>query len=211
MKKMVLVLTLAAFALSGSAFAQDPNWNDNIGTYLSPTGYIDPAGPGGSCGFMAPDELFTVYVVLSRLTNPEVHGWEAKITTSNMTVLATTYHGQVLDVAERDFEYIVGMSSPLFAVDNAVVVLELLCQVNSTLNDPLQPSTIFIDGIFRSSINPNNGPPAYEATGTDTIVELHPALGDPWDFEIPQLVINGDCDPVGVEESTWGNVKSLYR
>ena len=67
-------------------------------------------------------------------------------------------------------------------------------------------------GLFRgqstTTVRPNSAGP---------VVYLHNALGDP-DCSpprpcpvIPQLIINGDCDVVGVADSTWGSVKSLYR
>lgn len=79
MKKIVLVLTLAACALSGSAFAQDPGDMDrnNIGIYLNEAGT-------GNCGGIDADIPFTVFVVLTRLTNPEVWGWEAKFSFENI-------------------------------------------------------------------------------------------------------------------------------
>jgi hypothetical protein len=50
------------------------------------------------------------------------------------------------------------------------------------------------------------GVPSYLIAEGGDIIELHPALdGD------HQLIINGDCDVVAVESSSWGSLKSLYR
>ncbi|MEN8005829.1 MAG: hypothetical protein ABFS42_02395 [Candidatus Krumholzibacteriota bacterium] len=201
MKKMVLVLTLVAFALSGSAFAQDPTYFDNIG--------LEP-----NCGTIGEDTPFTTYVVLSKLTNDEVWGWEAKITYSNMMKLGETVYGDHVNAATRVDEFIVGYPAPMLATASEVVVAELQFMVSSFYNDVSQPSLAFIEGVYFSLIDPIQGPPAYLEASGSTGVELHPALGDPLghDTWIPQLTYNGDCTgPVGVEESSFGSVKSLFR
>ncbi len=204
MKKMVLVLTLVAFALSGSAFAQDPTYQNNIGLEL---------GDGTSCGVIGEDTPFTVFVVLSRLTNPEVWGWEAKFPFTNMLRVGGVVYGDYINAGTRDDEWIVGLAAPLFAVDGAVVLAEQSYLVNSFYNDVTQPSYVFIEGVYFSLIDPIQGPPAYlEAVGSAG-VEIHPAIGDPLGQTggLPQLIMNGDCDVVAVEESSFGSVKSLFR
>ena len=214
MKKMVLVLTLAAFALSGSAFAQDPNYFNNIGLYLTPGGYVDPGAEDGtgSCGVIPEDVSFTAFVVLSRLTNPEVWGWEASFTPDNMLSLGGAFYGEGLNIGEGG-EFIVALNEPLLAVDGAVAVAELSYVVNSYFNDITQPSYAFINGVYFSTIDPVGGPPAVlVAPSPDAVViELHNAIGDPFNGDLPQLIMNGDCDVVGVEDSSWGSVKSLFR
>ena len=211
MKKMVLALTLVAFALSGSAFAQDPSYVNNIGLYLTPGGYADPgAGDGsGSCGSFAENEIFTVFVVLSKLTNPEVYGWEVKIIPENMLFMGDVLYGDNINAGTREFEYIVGLANPLFAVDGAVAVAELQFSVNSFYNDISQPSYAFMEGVYFSLLS--SGLPAIlEVPGSEGVA-LHHALGDPFNDFHPQLIINGDCLVVGTEDTTWGGVKSLYR
>jgi len=205
MKKMVLVLTLAAFALSGSAFAQDPTYFDNIGLQLA---------DGTSCGVVGEDVPFTVFIVLSKLTNPEVWGWEAKFTHTNMLRIGDSFYGDGVNAASRTDEWIVGLASPLFAVDDAVVVGELQYLVNGFYNDVAQPSYAFVEGVYFSLLDPIQGPPAYLEVSGSAGVELHPAIGDPLGVEtfLPQLIMNGDCGgPVGVEDSSFGSVKSLFR
>jgi len=211
MKKMVLVLTLAAFALNGSAFAQDPINTDNIGLYLTPGGYADPSADDGtgSCGTFAENEIFTVFVVLSELTYDEVWAWEVKITPLNMLFLGDTVYGSHINAGTLENEYIVGLADPLFVVDGAVTVAEILYSVNSFYNDITQPSYAFLEGI-EFSLLPSGAPAYLEAPGS-TGIELHPAIGDPTNHYLPQLIINGDCSVVGAEETTWGGVKSLYR
>ena len=202
MKKMVLVLTLVAFALSGSAFAQDPTYFDNMGLEL---------GDGTSCGIIGEDTPFTVFVVLSKLTNPEVWGWEAAFPFSNMLFLGDVVYGDNVNAGTRPDEWIVGLATPLFAVDGAVVVAKMQYMVNSFYNDVSQPSYVFVEGVYFSLIDPVQGFPAYlDAPGSSGVV-LHGTLGHPFEVGLPQLIMNGDCYGVAVEDATFGSVKSLYR
>ena len=201
MKKIVLVLTLAACALSGSAFAQDPGDMDrnNIGVYLNEAGI-------GNCGGIDADIPFTVFVVLTRLSNAEVWGWEAKFVYENILSLGVNPYGEHIDAGTRDGEHIVGLSMPLMAMNQKVVVAEMDLMVSGALNDVTQPSNVFIEGIYFPLLP--NGQPAYlEASGSDGVA-LWQAINGP---ETPQLSMNCDCAPVAVEASSWGNVKSLYR
>jgi len=210
MKKMVLVLTLVAFALSGSAFAQAPDYQNNIGLEIDPSLQL---GNGPSCGAIGEDAPFTAFVVLSKLTNPEVWGWEAKFPFSNLLRIGETVYGDHVDAGTRPDEFIVGLAVPLMAVDGAVVVAEIQFMVNGFYNDISQPSHVFVEGVYFSLIDPIQGPPAYLEASGSAGVELHNALGDPLDQSgvIPQLTMNGDCWVVSVEESSFGSVKSLFR
>mgnify|MGYP003572157740 FL=1 len=213
MKKMVLVFTLAAFALSGSAFAQDPNQN-NIGLYLTPGGWVDPgAGDGsGSCATAEVNVPIIAYVVLSELTEDTVWGWEALFLPENMYFTGTEFYGNGFNAATRENEVIVGLSEPLFAVDGAVAVAELTFLISDFFHDPLQPSLVFIEGVYYSTIDPVQGPPAVLVAPGGPALQLYDALGVPGSGEErPQLILNGDCDVVSVEDSTWGSLKSLYR
>ena len=201
MKKMVLVLTLAVFALTGAAFAQDPGnpYNNNIGIYLNPAAT-------GSCGAIGEDVQFNVFVILTELTNPEIYGWEAKFTFDNILKLGDTIYGDFINAGTRPGEYIVGLSSPLTAVNGNAIIAELTLMVSGFFNDVSQPSNVTIDGIYFSLLP--NGQPAYlESPGSDGVA-LYQAVGGAGEA---QLSMNGDCTPVGVEEDSWGSVKSLFR
>ena len=201
MKKIVLVLTLAACVLSGSAFANDPGDMDrnNIGIYLNQAGI-------GNCGAIDANIPFTVFVVLTRLSNPEVWGWESKFVFENILSLGVTPNGEYIDAGTRDGEHIVGLSMPLMAMNQTVVVAEMDLMVSGALNDVTQPSNVYIEGIYFSLLD--NGQPAYLDVSGSNGVALWQAISGP---ETPQLSMNGDCVPVGVETSSWGNLKSLYR
>ena len=201
MKKIVLVLTLAACVLSGSAFANDPGDMDrnNIGIYLNEAGI-------GNCGAIDANIPFTVFVVLTRLSNPEVWGWESKFVFENILSLGVTPNGEHIDAGTRDGEHIVGLSMPLMAMNQTVVVAEMDLMVSGALNDVTQPSNVYIEGIYFSLLD--NGQPAYLDFSGSPGVALWQAISGP---ETPQLSMNGDCVPVAVEASSWGNLKSLYR
>ena len=201
MKKIVLVLTLAACVLSGSAFANDPGDMDrnNIGIYLNEAGI-------GNCGAIDANIPFTVFVVLTRLSNPEVWGWESKFVFENILSLGVTPYGEHIDAGSRDGEHIVGLSMPLMAMNQTVVVAEMDLMVSGALNDVTQPSNVYIEGIYFSLLD--SGQPAYLDVSGSNGVALWQAISGP---ETPQLSMNGDCVPVAVEASSWGNLKSLYR
>ena len=201
MRKIALAALLLTFVASGSALAQDPGnpFNNNIGIYLNPAAT-------GSCGTIGEDVQFTVFVILTELTNPEVYGWEAKFSFDNILKLGHTVYGDHINAGTRPGEFIVGLSNPLTAVNGNVIIAELTLMVSGYFNDVDMPSNVFIDGIYFSLLP--NGQPAYlEAPGSDGVA-LWQAIGGMGDA---QLSMNCDCAPVGVEESTWGNVKSLYR
>jgi hypothetical protein len=201
MRKMVIICVLAIFALGGSAFAEDPNDMDlnNIGIYLNPAGT-------GSCGAIDADIPFTVFVVLTRLTNPEVWGWEAKFVYENILGLGVTPYGEYIDAGTREGEHIIGLSGPLMAMGGMVVVAEIDLMVSGALNDVTQASNVYIEGTYFHLLP--NGQPAYLDVSGSEGVALWQAINGP---ETPQLSMNCDCAPVAVEASSWGNVKSLYR
>jgi len=201
MKKIVILLSMAVLVLGGSAFAQDPGnpFNNNIGIYLNPAAT-------GNCGTIGEDVQFTVFVILTQLTNPEVYGWEAKFTFENILKLGDTVLGEHINAGTRPGEFIIGLSSPMSAVNGNIIVAEFNLMVSGYFNDVSQPSNVYIDGIYFSLLP--NGQPAYlEAPGSNGVAlyQAVAGLGD------AQLSMNGDCVVVGVEETTWGGVKSLYR
>ncbi len=201
MKKMVLVLVLATFAISGSAIAQDPDnpFVNNIGVYLN-------VAATGNCGAIGENTPFTVYVILTKLTNPEVWGWEAKFTFENILQIGERVFGDHINAGTREGEYIVGLAMPLMAANRNVIVAEFDLMINDFFNDVTQPSNVYVDGIYFSLL-PNDQPAYLEAPGSNGVA-LWQAIGG---ADSPQLSMNGDCIPVGVESSSWGNLKSLYR
>ncbi len=198
MRKLVIVCLLATFALGGSALAQDPEnpFANNIGIYLNESAT-------GSCGQIDANVPFTVFVILNKLTYGEVWGWEARFTFENILQIGENVFGDHVNAGTRDGEYIVGLASPLMAMNSSVIVAEFDLMVNDFFNDVNMPSNVFVDGIYFSLLP--NGQPAYLEAPGSTGVSLYQAI------EGPQLSMNCDCAPVATEASSWGNLKSLYR
>ncbi len=200
MKKLVLVIALAAIALSGSAFAQDPAYFDNIGVYM------DEAATN-SCVTL-PAGAYNTYLVLTKLTQNEVLGWECKLSVENMFLTSFTLRGQGLDVGTREDEHIVGLSDPLPAVNGQLVIADLQFLISNSG----APSYAFIDEIYFSLLE--NGLPAY-LNGASDGFPLHQAnaYNPGWtgSVGVPVFIANGDCNTVANEELSFGSVKSLFR
>ncbi len=199
MKKMVLVIALAAIALSGSAFAQDPAYFDNIGIYLDEEAT-------NSCDVL-PVGAHNAFLVLTKMTANEVLGWECKLIVENMFMTGFALRGTGLDVATREGEHIVGLESPLLAIGGAVIIADLEILLGNT-----DPGAIYVNEVYFSLLE--NGLPAY-LDGASAGYTLHPAnaydpgyLGSVAD---PIFVTNGDCITVATEEASFGSVKSLFR
>lgn len=200
MKRIVLAILMIAL-VSGSALAQDPDnpFNNNIGIYLNPAAT-------GSCGAIGEDIPFTAYVILTRLTNDEVWGWEAKFVFDNILSLGVNVYGDHINAGTRPGEQIVGYSDPMIPVNGMLVVAELDLLVSGYFNDISQESNVFIEGIYFSLL-PNEQPAYLSASGGGGVA-LWQAIGGEADA---QLAMNCGCAPVATEESTWGTLKSLYR
>jgi hypothetical protein len=195
MKKMVLALTLAALALSGTASAQ--YWQDNIGMYFDEGATI-------SCD-SRPFGFYNAFVVLTNLTSPSIGGWEAKITMvgggqiTSVTPRPALAH---INAATRMNEYIIGLGEPMFAVGGRCVIADVtLVVANATV-----PTYGFIGPVYYDSLE--NGLPAYlDGQDSGLIKPLLPRIGEVTD---PQFIINGDC-AVDNEDASFGAVKALFR
>jgi hypothetical protein len=203
MKKLLLVATLAAFALTGAAFAQDPNWQDNIGIYGDEDATIICESLGG-------DVPSTVYLVLTDMTQPDVRGYELKVTFENLTMLAFAPYYSAVDVQPAAGEHQVGLAAPVPAPGGELVLGHFLIMLDTNVDIPSNPSAIFIDSVF-AHILPYPAP-AY-LNGASEPFEMHPSTADDYYFEggTPVYVLNNGCDPIPVENETWGGVKSLFR
>jgi hypothetical protein len=200
MKKLVLVLTLAAFALTGAAFAQDPAYRDNIGVYAD-------EGATELCANVGPDTPITLYVVLTKLTSSAVLGYEAKLVFNNLTELSYTDRFQNIDAATRPGEHIVGYPGPVPADGDAIVLADLQVMVGSFFNDPAAPSSINIENVYFHLLK--TAAPAYlDASGEGA--RLYPSTIDGHEGGAVFFLNNG-CAPVATDQDTWGGVKSLYR
>lgn len=200
MKKLVLVFTLAAFALVGTAFAQDPAWQNNIGVYAD-------EGATEVCANVGPDTPINLYVVLTKLTTPAILGYEAKFLFNNLTELNYTDRYQNVDAATRPGEHIVGYPGPVPATGGAIVLADLQVMVGSYFNDPAAPSSINIENVYFHLL-PTAAPAYLDAVGAG--VQANPSTIDGHEGGAVFFLNNG-CAPVATDQDTWGGVKSLYR
>lgn len=195
MKKLVLVIALVSLALVGSASAQ---YNNNIGVFL------DQAGTN-NCITLNPFVQTYCYLVLTNLTASEVGGWEGKLTYTNLEITQFNHSGLAIDAGTRTDEYVVGYAAPLPVSGGTCVVATLRILVDNT-----NPAAFYINETFASLFE--NGLPAY-IDGNGAGYPLYPvsAEGNAGSINDPIMVVNGTCLPVGVETSSFGSLKSLFR
>lgn len=191
MKKLALVLALTLTALAGSAFATD--WSaDNVGIYF------DEAG-STNCSSAAPFTPIPAYMVLTRLSTPNINAWEIALTYSNVLSLNFVPRGgNFIDLGINPGEHLVGLAEALVPVNGTVVIADMTLMVQNT-----NPASISCNGVFFHSLDAKV--PAFQ--GTDEVIrELRPISPT----GSPILTINGDC-VVATETSSFGEVKSLFR
>ena len=199
MKKLVLVLTLAVFALTGSAFAQDPTYFNNIGVYAD-TGALQTQIQ------MRVDTTVRLYLVMSKITTPAINGWEVKVTYENIDEISFSPRGDAIDAATRPNEHIVGLGVPIIPnPDGTAVLADIRLFLERFVHDPSQISTVHLTGVYFHAL-PHPAPAYVDAD--DVVREAHTSTFD-GHLGGPVFIINSG--PVAVEQDTWGGVKSLYR
>ncbi len=196
MKKLLFALTITALFISTTSFAQ-LNWQDNIGIYL------DEAATT-SCDVLPAVNIYPAYLVLTHLTSESVGGWEVKITSEGggqFTSVAP--RGDAINAATRQYEYIIGLGNPLFAVNGTLVIADM----QFVISDDTQPFFGYLDAIYYDTLD--NGLPAYlDGADPNIVKRLLPARGG---LDNPQLAINnGEC-VVDNEDASFGAVKALFR
>lgn len=204
MKKLALVCILAAMALSGSAIAQN---YDNIGVYVLKAG-VDGA-PDYFDFCLSDVPLGTVvhcYLNLTQLTSPGVGGFECKLVFGGPLLFVGTsvvFPVDAIDVATKAGEFIVGFAEPVLASGGVVTAMEF----NVVVMDPATPGEIFVENTYFHSL-PEALPAYLDIDEASSIKPLHQSTGDETS---PVFFVNGGCVPVGVEQTTFDGVKSLYR
>jgi len=201
MKQLVFAITLITIAVGGTAFAQDP-YRDNIGMYYDIEGTV-----------MCNDETLeqglyesALHLVMTDVTSNVVAGWEARIIAEGpITLFLPATDGllhSAINVGSGE-EYIVGLGEP--QIGSTI----LLANFSIYVSGADEPGLIYIDGVFQHSL-PNRVPAYVDGTDPENMIEkpLHQSTGGASD---PVLYVNGECVPVGVEQSTFGGVKSLFR
>jgi hypothetical protein len=196
MKKLVLVFAIAALAIGGNAFAQDPNYFNNVGVYF------DEAG-SNNCDDIAPSTPTDLYLVFTKMTASTILGWELTLEFSgNGFMTSFVPREQSLDVADRVNEHTVGIAAPV-PVSNGTFVA---ADIQVFLFDSA-PTYFFTNGNYFHFLD--DRVPAYIDQDNNGF-ELHPVngtLADP----IARINDSANCGVVAEEVDSWGNVKSLFR
>jgi hypothetical protein len=203
MRKLAILLGLGSLLVAGVATAQiDPD-ADMIGVYFDPGATIwciDP-GPAG------PTDAYLC------LTNPTalsgVSGWECSIViTEGIFVLNWGYSGDAINALSPP-DFAVGLASPL-PWESSLVLMTFTIGLFAA--DPVEititaqpipsiPDTPYPLPAYAAGDDPGDLRPLGFSTG------WNPETGEP----NVAAVINGECTPTAADESTWGNVKNMYR
>ncbi len=197
MKALLVVLCALCVTWSGLALAGGQPSPDQIGVYFDETG-------DGMCSESVTG-MFDAYLVLTELSSSSIGGWEVKITTSGGGVLTSaTPRGLAIDAASRDNEYIVGLGTPMYAVNGALVVMDLSFYVFDTLD----PFYVYVGPVYYHTTAELL--PAYlDGADLNVVKPLTPSQGT---IEDPVLMANVNCTgPVENQTSSWGEVKSIFR
>ncbi len=195
MKKMALVTVLVAMAIGGSALAQDLTWQNNVGIYFDTVGT-------DFCGTATNGEIVNAFLVLTNMTAADAKGYELKLVLEGgFQLVSLGFPVDVVNVGTKPGEQIVGFAYPVAAEAGTVV----LAMYTFYVSDESVSSFATIERIYFPSLP---GVPSY-LDGDGNIIEMRQSTGGPYD---PVFILNGDCfGPVATEETTFDNLKSLYR
>ena len=207
MKKLV-VLLLASLVATSAFAVMDPDPN-GIGIYFDLTA-------DNNCSEQAASVPFWAYVILTNTTAPSVSGYEVSYefvgpapgTVFRLNSLIANGDVSGLDLGDSADAlvgfHIVGLASPLIASEATVLhawQLMLLAPATMEMHISSAPQSS-IEGPYPVILNADDNTlfQAFHFTGTDE-------LGEP---SYPVATVNGDC-VVGVEDVSFGSVKSLFR
>ena len=203
MKKLVVLLLASLVATSAFAVI-DPD-PDSMGVYFDNTGE-------NNCFTATPNVPFFAYLILANPTAPEIYAYElgmdvmvpAGMEGMVFRLASNIADGAVsgVDVGENGAlggDYIVGLAAPLPATD-ALVLHSWQYMLLSVF-----PVEIYIGASSAPSID---GPwPVVQNAQGSILYQTALSTGGP---DFPVATVNTDC-VVGVEEASFGSVKSLFR
>lgn len=204
MRKLIVIL-LASLIASSSLAVIDPEPN-MIGIYFDPDADYH-------CAYMGPNIPLTAYLILTNTTAPTVVAYELAYTNvvpagmEDLFVRTSSLiaNGVVsgLDLGDSSNflagEHIVGLASPIMCTPATVL---------HTWRFEILASNVTVEMFISSTSFPSiPGPFPVIMTWDGTIFTAGQSTGGP---DIPVASINVDC-AVGVEESSFGSVKSLFR
>jgi hypothetical protein len=201
--RMLAVLLLVVVAASSATAAIESN---ELGIYADPL-------MGASWMVQEPFVLFDVYVVVfdprlpdgSPLPAIEAFEFHAEVTSPNLVLLVSTFAPVAhINVADAPNDYIVGVIDPLPVTPGAAVLLMTFSYISLTA-DPqyftLSPPTEWASVPGRMSCAWWD-PVAHQYR----FVPMNPNSGS---HDLPTFSINGTV--VATENTSWGNLKSLFH
>ena len=204
MKKLVVLLLASLVATSAFAVI-DPD-DDMMGIYF------DVNADNNCLPAQGPSIPFFTYIILTNTTAPAINAYElglnvvppAGMETMIFRLASTIANGVVsgVDVGTNDAlggDYIVGLAAPLPA--QAAVVLHSFQYMLLAV----MPVEFYIGASSAPSI-PGDYPVVQNAEGS-ILMQIGQSTGGP---DVPVATVNGDC-VVGVEDASFGSVKSLFR
>jgi hypothetical protein len=197
----ILILVLAAMAYGSCGYATVDVDPDQLGIYFD-------VGADQTCFSVGPSVPFSVYVVLTNPSQPEVVGFEFGYRVAvppgtedlvfRLQNASGCWNWEVDPWYESD--YVCGLASPIpLTGSNAVLVIWqfMLLVPGITMEFYLGPAVVesIVDGL-----------PAYASP--DGIFPLGVSSGD---VNLPVAMVNTDCSVVAVDHMSFGELKSLYR
>lgn len=210
MKKLVVLLLVSLMASSAFAdFDPDPN---GIGVYFDVEA-LD------NCLVVGPSVQFNAYLILTNTTAPSVSAYEVGYTNmvpageenSLFRLASLIANGVVsgLDLGDSSDilagDHIVGLAAPLVASNATILHTWTFMLTSPTITMEMyisEASQSSIDGIYPVVLNADDSTlfQAYHSTGLDEEGNANPVA-----------TVNIDDCVVGVEEVSFGSVKSLFR
>ena len=211
MKKLALAITIAAIAISGSAFAQG-----TVGVYFD---------TDATETYTAVSEITVLhaYCIANDVPGFGVAGFELALSSSGPLAISNFEFpaGSGAINIQSAPTFLVGFSGPIPAVNGAVMLVEfdVLAYSANTANwteydydinndeDNAYEARIFTNAIFFHSL-PDPVPAYLDENGE--ILPLTRAISNQYrnyDFTVIELIIG----PVATDEASWDGVKSLYR
>jgi hypothetical protein len=203
MKKILIVMCIIGLVATGAFAYPAPN---SFGIYTD----YEAVGLMDVCADVAVFANQTLYLVVSGPTGTLCVAWEAQVE----IVTTVDYFGtwEVLGGGQNygsGDDYLVGIS-PSSILPNAISGNFLLMQIALTVVDVSAPIEIYVRRATDSESFPDG--PGYMAV-VGFPIQCVSSTGGPL---VPVFVVNPDggstiCPIVENTESSWGNVKSLYK
>jgi len=164
---------------------------DSIGIYLDYEGTI-------SCGD-SPYSPYYLYVLLQNPSNlsgiDSVHFRVEKSLSAGTFIIGWFVPQDTLDFGDNNYlDHHIVFGSPRFG--DKVELLSI-----NILRTDYDPDLFWVMPSYAAST-------ASYVAGDLGVVDLNPSNGD---FSLPSMTVDGDCGVVPVRETSWGDIKLLYR